>query len=73
MINDQNGNPINSVPTDQATGRGLQVTPGAQADMQARILIELQVIAYLLHTQSGVKEDLAALRNDFAASLFTAY
>lgn len=71
MYYDQNGNPIGNVPTDQATGRGLQVTPGAPADMQARILIELQVISHLL-SEARVSEDLTTLRNNFAASLFTA-
>lgn len=34
-----------------------------------RVLIELQVIAYLLHQGFGVKEDLAQLRADVAASI----
>ena len=44
-------------------------SPGA-ASTQMRILIELQVIAYLLHqSQGGIPEDLRMLRQNFADSI----
>ena len=44
--------------------------PGA-GTTQARILIELQVIAYLLHQAGMVKEDLKQIRDSIAASILS--
>ena len=37
--------------------------------VQMRILVELQVISYLLHQGFGTSEDLAQIRADVAASI----
>jgi len=39
------------------------------SSIQMRILIELQVISFLLHQTGGTREDLAQLRADIAASI----
>ena len=44
--------------------------PGA-GTTQARILIELQVISYLLHQNSLVTEDLKQIRDSIAASILS--
>jgi hypothetical protein len=67
---DQNGNAINALVTDQASNRGLQGGVGGN-DLMVRVLIELQVISHILAQDIRVSEDLTALRNDFATSLFT--
>lgn len=41
----------------------------AAGTVQMRILIELQVISYLLHQTSGVSEDLKQLRQNMADSI----
>lgn len=53
-------------PSDQAEKS--TVNPGATR-VQDRILIELQVISFLLHEGFGSNEDLAAMRADIAASI----
>lgn len=37
--------------------------------VQLRILVELEVISFLLHRLSGVSEDLRQMREDVAASI----
>ena len=44
--------------------------PGASTT-QARILIELQVISYLLHQASVNREDLKQIRDNIAASILS--
>ena len=44
------------------------VNPGASR-VEDRILIELQVISFLLHQMSGSNEDLGRMRADVAASI----
>lgn len=39
------------------------------ANVQMRILIELQVLSMMIHDAYGVTEDLAQLRKDVAASI----
>jgi hypothetical protein len=54
-------------PTQQAP---LSTANGYAADVQMRILVELQVISYLLMQQgTTMQEDLSIIRRDIAASL----
>ena len=53
-------------PSDQAEKSS--INPGATR-VQDRVLIELQVISFLLHQMSGSTEDLAKMRADVAASI----
>lgn len=53
-------------PTQQAP---LSTANGYAQDVQMRILIELQVIAYILAQQDPELEDLSIIRRDVAASL----
>ena len=56
----------NSLPSEQAETSNMN-PKGASVDM--RILIELQLIATLLHNEMRPTEDLSAMRADIAQSI----
>lgn len=56
----------NARPGDQAESSSANPSAGS---WQMRMLIELQVISYLLHTETRPSEDLGRLRSSIARSM----